>query len=54
MTTKKELALVHRDEKGEVESITILANALDRTRNFVLCNVNKLSFDELEAKYNKE
>jgi hypothetical protein len=54
MSTKKELVLVHRDEKGEVESITILANALDRTRNYVLCSVNKLSFDELEERYNKE
>jgi hypothetical protein len=50
MTTSKELVLVNRDEKGEVESITVLSNSLDRTRNFVLFSVSKLSFDELEAR----
>jgi hypothetical protein len=43
----KELTIVYRDEKGEIEYIIALANSKDATRNFVKYKVDKLSFDEL-------
>lgn len=49
----KELCLVNRDDKGDIETIVAMSNSKSHVRDFVFFEVSKMSFDAVDDYYNQ-